>query len=52
VRDQRQLERPALVALLRGTYRGKRFSEAARVVGLDRMVVTLASDCVLFSRRA
>lgn len=47
-----ELDRNALRNLLRGTYRGERFSESSRVEALDRLVVTLASDIVLFKRNA
>lgn len=51
VRQQLNLDRPALVKLLRGTYRGERLSESARVQGLDRLLVTLASDIIVFEPR-
>ena len=48
VRDQRQLERDALVNLLQGTYRGARFTAWMKVAALEPMAVTLSSDvCVL-----
>ena len=51
-RGQHHLEREALKNLLRGTYRGERFSTSARVAALDRLTVTLASDIVVFAPRA
>lgn len=48
VRDRHALDRPALLALLRGTYRGERTSAAARVQELDRLEVTVASDVLVF----
>jgi 23S rRNA (guanine745-N1)-methyltransferase len=51
VRDQRQLERDALVNLLQGTYRGARFTAWMKVAALEPMAVTLSSDvCVLKGR--
>jgi hypothetical protein len=47
-RARRQLEREALLALLRGTYRGERTSAAPRVESLDRLAVTVASDVLRF----
>ncbi len=49
VRERRTLGRSELVELLRGTYRGRRHSVAARVGALDRLEVTLASDLCLFA---
>ena len=51
VRQRLRLDRPALVKLLRGTYRGERLSESPRVQTLDQLLVTLASDIVLFEPR-
>ena len=51
VRQTLELERATLLKLLRGTYRGGRISESARVQGLGRLSVTLASDIVLFAYR-
>lgn len=51
VRQPLDLDRAALLRLLRGTYRGERLSESARVQGLDRLSVTLASVIVLFAAR-
>lgn len=51
-RQHLELDRGALLRLLRGTYRGERLSESPRVQGLDRLHVTLASDIVLFARRS
>ncbi|HEU4692790.1 MAG TPA: methyltransferase domain-containing protein [Vicinamibacterales bacterium] len=51
VRDQRQLERDALVNLLQGTYRGARFTSWMKVAAIEPMAVTLSSDvCVLKCR--
>lgn len=50
--DSITLERDALLKLLRGTYRGERLSESARVSTLDHLEVTLASDIVLFAPRS
>lgn len=47
-RERRVLSREALLALLRGTYRGERSSTATRVEELDRLEVTLASDVLVF----
>ncbi len=48
VREQRVLERDALVNLLQGTYRGARFTSWMRVAAIEPMDVTLSSDvCVL-----
>jgi 23S rRNA (guanine745-N1)-methyltransferase len=52
VRVRHDLDRPALLELLRGTYRGVRASTAPRVDTLERMTVTLASDLVLFTPAA
>lgn len=51
VRHRLELERDALVQLLRGTYRGERLSTSPRVQALDSLTVTLASDVVTFTRR-
>jgi len=50
-RRQHQLEREALRNLLRGTYRGERFSTSARVAALERLTVTLASDILVLAPR-
>jgi 23S rRNA (guanine745-N1)-methyltransferase len=50
-REHHQLSRESLVDLLHTTYRGARTSTNARVEGLSRMDVTVASDCVVFQRR-
>ena len=48
VREQRMLERDALVNLLQGTYRGARFASGIKVAAIEPMTVTLSSDvCVL-----
>lgn len=44
------LDRDQLHKLLRGTYRGERFSESARVQALDHLMVTLSSDILLFRK--
>ncbi len=51
-RGQHMLEGEALRNLLRGTYRGERFSTSSRVAALDRLVVTLASDILVLAPRA
>jgi 23S rRNA (guanine745-N1)-methyltransferase len=51
-REQHALDHAALADLLRGTYRGARTSVARHVASLSTMDVTVASDCVLFKRRA
>lgn len=48
VAETRCFERPALLALLQGTYRGARFREAARAASLEARVVTLAADVCVF----
>ena len=48
VRETLTLDRPALLSLLQGTYRGVRRGVADRVATLTRMNVTLASDLLLF----
>jgi 23S rRNA (guanine745-N1)-methyltransferase len=45
-----ELERDALLHLLRGTYRGARHAAGERVAALDRMRVTLASDVFVLRR--
>jgi 23S rRNA (guanine745-N1)-methyltransferase len=50
-REQIELDRDALLNLLKGTYRGARLADAARVEGLQRGAVTLSSDIVLMQRR-
>jgi len=44
------LDRDQLLKLLRGAYRGERFSESVRVQALDSLAVTLASDILLFRK--
>lgn len=51
VREQRQLDRNAVVDLLRMTYRGARTSEQARVDALSSLDVTLASELFLLAPR-
>jgi 23S rRNA (guanine745-N1)-methyltransferase len=48
-RNRQQLDREALLKLLRGTYRGMRLSERSRVEQLDSLEVTFASDILLFA---
>lgn len=50
-RRQHHLEREALRNLLRGTYRGERFSTSTRVGALDWLTVTLASDILVLAPR-
>jgi len=48
LRSRHRLDGPALRDLLRGTYRGARTSEAARVEALDTLDVTVSSElCVM-----
>lgn len=51
VRMAHTLDRPGLQDLLRGTYRGQRFTTRARAEALDALQVTLSSDWILFARR-
>ncbi len=51
VRQQHHLDREALLALLRGTYRGERLSASAHVNRLDHLTVTLASEVLTFAPR-
>jgi 23S rRNA (guanine745-N1)-methyltransferase len=51
VRETRELDRAALVNLLRGTYRGVRRGAAERVTALTTMTVTLASEILVFRLR-
>jgi 23S rRNA (guanine745-N1)-methyltransferase len=46
-RERAHLERPALLDLLRATYRGARTSASDRIDRLSGLDVTIASDCVL-----
>ena len=48
VRETYDLDRGAMLNLLRGTYRGERRGDAERVAALTRMHVTLASELVVF----
>jgi hypothetical protein len=50
-RQQAGLPREALLQLLRGTYRGGRVAESARVAALSAMTVTLSSDIIVFTPR-
>jgi 23S rRNA (guanine745-N1)-methyltransferase len=52
VRQTLDLDRAALLSLLRGTYRGIRHGVADRVATLARMSVTLASDLLLLRTEA
>ena len=48
IRERLTLERDALLNLLRGTYRGARFTLSERVEAMEQMDVTLSSEmCVL-----
>jgi 23S rRNA (guanine745-N1)-methyltransferase len=51
IRERHALAGDALREVLRGTYRGERAGDAARVQALDTLVVTFASDIVLLRRR-
>lgn len=51
VRTVHRLERPALLDLLHGTYRGARAGVEARCAELDVLAVTLASELCVFSPR-
>jgi len=48
VRETLTLEKPALLSLLQGTYRGMRRGVSDRVSSLTTMSVTLASELLLF----
>lgn len=50
-REQHALDRDALLLLLRGTYRGARHGDSARVEALGNMGVTLASEFFLLAPR-
>jgi 23S rRNA (guanine745-N1)-methyltransferase len=51
VRERPVLTREALMNLLRGTYRGARFTLSERIASMDTMEVTLSSEmCVLRGR--
>jgi 23S rRNA (guanine745-N1)-methyltransferase len=52
VRERHGLDRPALLDLLRGTYRGARHAAAEAVARLDRLDVTAASEVFIFTVRA
>jgi 23S rRNA (guanine745-N1)-methyltransferase len=51
VRERMTLPREALLNLLRGTYRGARFTLADRVEGIGEMQVTMASEISVMSLR-
>lgn len=51
VRERLHLERPALLDLLRATYRGERTSDAAKIARLESLAVTMASECVVMTPR-
>jgi 23S rRNA (guanine745-N1)-methyltransferase len=51
VREQRQLERDVLLNLLKGTYRGSRFTWSSAVAATEPMAVTLSSDLCVLKRR-
>ena len=52
VRETLHLDRPALLNLLQGTYRGVRRGVADRVATLTNLTVTVASDLLLLRRKA
>jgi 23S rRNA (guanine745-N1)-methyltransferase len=52
VRERMALPREALLNLLRGTYRGARFTLADRVEGIGEMNVTMASEICVMKPRA
>lgn len=52
VREQRQLERDVLLNLLKGTYRGSRFTWSSAVAATEPMAVTLSSDVCVLKRRS
>jgi 23S rRNA (guanine745-N1)-methyltransferase len=51
VREMQELDRDALLSVLRGTYRGMRRGVADRVAALTRMTVTFASEILVFRLR-
>ena len=51
VRERHRLDRPALLDLLQGTYRGSRTSHAGRLAALDTLDVTSASEILILTRR-
>jgi 23S rRNA (guanine745-N1)-methyltransferase len=51
VREMQDLDRDALLSVLRGTYRGMRRGVADRVAALTRMTVTFASEILMFRLR-
>jgi 23S rRNA (guanine745-N1)-methyltransferase len=51
VRETQDLDRDALLSVLRGTYRGVRHGVGDRVAALMRMTVTLASEILVFRLR-
>jgi 23S rRNA (guanine745-N1)-methyltransferase len=51
VRETHDLDRDSLLHLLRSTYRGARLAAAEQVQSLDRMSVTLRSECVVLQRK-
>jgi 23S rRNA (guanine745-N1)-methyltransferase len=50
IREQHRLDRPQLLDLLSGTYRGVRTSTAARVEQLDSLDITVASELLLLGK--
>jgi len=50
-RERHQLSATQLRDVLRGTYRGERASDAARIQALDALTVTFASDMIVLRRR-
>lgn len=51
LRERHHLARPALLDLLRGTYRGERMSATMRVATLESMDVTVAVEVFVFGHR-
>ena len=51
VRERHRVDRPLLLDLLLGTYRGNRTSQAARLAALDTLDVTSAADILVLTRR-
>jgi 23S rRNA (guanine745-N1)-methyltransferase len=51
IRERQPLERPALLDLLQGTYRGNRTSHAARLESLATLDVTSAAEVLVFAAR-
>ena len=51
VRERLTLQRQGLLDLLRGTYRGARFTASERIEALEAMEVTLSSEICVLRRR-